>query len=714
MFKALKRWWKYMTAKVSGSLDERADPKVQIQQAISEAQEQHRRLTRPGGQRDRQPEAARDAAVAHDGRAGEDQRQRPPGADDAVAGDAAGRHHQGRPSTSQAAESIATRLIELEKTVDEQKTMVLQATQAADQAKTAVQQNSLALQKKLAERQKLLSQLDQAKMQEQLNTAMATLSESVGQDVPTFDEVRDKIEARYAKAKGMAELQGQTVENRMLEIEQATANAEAKGRLDADAGRARPGRRPREPAAVEPPPSSQRRLTSQRAAVRRLHGAERRSDSSDRCGSSDAAACGGTDEHRRTPHQRGSTTRSSRWIASWRTSGGSSARAPAGHPPQRAGVDGHHAPGEHVALGTGHVDGVALVEGALHEPDAGRQQRRAPLDQRPPGAVVDDDRARRRRWRRRSTACGPAAGGRGPGTWCPRRARRRRRRPARRAGSPWRSPACTPDHDAMRAAASFDAMPPLPRPEPVPPASASTGSSAATSSMSVAAASTRGSAVNRPGVSVRSTSTSAATRWETRAAMRSLSPKRISSGATASFSFTTGTQPSSSRRVSVWRAWRYWRRSTKLLDVEQHLGADDAVVAEDVVVDLHQAALAGGRQRLQRGQVRRARRQAEGGHAGRHRPARHDHDLVAVGAQGHDLLAQLHDGAEVDDAPLVGQRRRADLGHDGAHVSVALVVEAEVADPHDVAAARRRRGPAPCRRRASSGGRRRRRGRRCW
>src|SRR6187551_3944639 len=44
MFKALKRWWKYLTAKVSGSLDERADPKVQIQQAISEAQNQHRRL----------------------------------------------------------------------------------------------------------------------------------------------------------------------------------------------------------------------------------------------------------------------------------------------------------------------------------------------------------------------------------------------------------------------------------------------------------------------------------------------------------------------------------------------------------------------------------------------------------------------------------------------------------------------------------------------
>jgi phage shock protein A len=44
MIKVMKRWWKYMTAKVSGSFNERADPKVQLEQAIIEAQEQHRRL----------------------------------------------------------------------------------------------------------------------------------------------------------------------------------------------------------------------------------------------------------------------------------------------------------------------------------------------------------------------------------------------------------------------------------------------------------------------------------------------------------------------------------------------------------------------------------------------------------------------------------------------------------------------------------------------
>jgi phage shock protein A len=94
-----------------------------------------------------------------------------------------------------------------------------------------VSQNSSLLQKKLSQRQQLLSQLDQAKMQEQLNVAMSSLSETVGDDVPSFDEVRDKVESRYAKAKGMSELNSASVEGRMLEVEQASLNVEAQGRL---------------------------------------------------------------------------------------------------------------------------------------------------------------------------------------------------------------------------------------------------------------------------------------------------------------------------------------------------------------------------------------------------------------------------------------------------------------------------------------------------
>ena len=69
-------------------------------------------------------------------------------------------------------------------------------------------------------------------MQEQMNRAMSSLSETVGQDVPTLEEVRDKIEARYARALGASEIQGQTVESRMLEVEQASMDVEAQQRLE--------------------------------------------------------------------------------------------------------------------------------------------------------------------------------------------------------------------------------------------------------------------------------------------------------------------------------------------------------------------------------------------------------------------------------------------------------------------------------------------------
>src|SRR6266540_4932440 len=44
MLKLIRRWWKYMTAKLSSSFSERADPKVQLEQALAEAQDQQRRL----------------------------------------------------------------------------------------------------------------------------------------------------------------------------------------------------------------------------------------------------------------------------------------------------------------------------------------------------------------------------------------------------------------------------------------------------------------------------------------------------------------------------------------------------------------------------------------------------------------------------------------------------------------------------------------------
>jgi phage shock protein A len=230
MLKLLRRWWKYTVAKLSSAFSEKADPKIQLEQAIAEAQDQHRRLKEQAANviaHQKQTEIRLGRAIGEVEKVGANARQAVIMADEATkTGDEAKATQY-----TATAESFATRLIQLEKEVEDLKAMHLQATDAANQSKNAVQQNSMALQQKLAERQKLLSQLDQAKMQEQMNTAMASLSETVGQDVPTLAEVRDKIEARYAKAKGMAELNETTVESRMLEVEQASMNVEAQARL---------------------------------------------------------------------------------------------------------------------------------------------------------------------------------------------------------------------------------------------------------------------------------------------------------------------------------------------------------------------------------------------------------------------------------------------------------------------------------------------------
>ena len=231
MWKLIKRRWKYMTARLSGRLEASADPKIQLEQAIGEARDQHRRLKDQAANviaNHKQTEIRLNRALSELERVNRNARQAL-----MMAEEAAGTGEEAKATSyTNAAEQLAGRLITLEQEIESLKSLLFQTSEAADQAKAAVSQNALSLQEKLSERQKLLGQLDQARMQEQMNEAMSTLSEAVGEDVPTLSEVRDKIEARYAKAKGAAELVEEgSSEGRMLEIEAAARNQEAKTRL---------------------------------------------------------------------------------------------------------------------------------------------------------------------------------------------------------------------------------------------------------------------------------------------------------------------------------------------------------------------------------------------------------------------------------------------------------------------------------------------------
>lgn len=230
MFKYLKKRWNYLLAKLSGRFEENANPKVQLEQAINQAKTQHVTLKDQAANviaNQKQAEIRLNKKMEELEKLNGNARQALIMANDAEKAGNAAKATQ----YTQAAETIADKLMSLEADVESLKSLVLESAQASDQAKAAVQQNSRLLQEKIADKSKLLSQLDQANMQEEMNKAMSALTETVGEDVPTFNEIEEKIEARYAKAKAKSELSDVTVESRVLEIEQATANVAAQSRL---------------------------------------------------------------------------------------------------------------------------------------------------------------------------------------------------------------------------------------------------------------------------------------------------------------------------------------------------------------------------------------------------------------------------------------------------------------------------------------------------
>ena len=224
--------WKYLTASANNQIDQRADPKVQIQQAIESEQQRHQslanqaaavlgnqrqlemRLNRQLGEVEQLQASARQALVLADQTRG--------------AGNVAKSAEY-----ENAAQAFATQLVAAEQSMEDLKRSHDEALQAAEQAKGAVEQSRMRLQTTLAERTKLLSQLEQAKMQEQVSASLRSVNElSAPGNTPSLGDVRDKIEARYANALGQAELAQTSVEGRMLEVQKATLDVAGASRLD--------------------------------------------------------------------------------------------------------------------------------------------------------------------------------------------------------------------------------------------------------------------------------------------------------------------------------------------------------------------------------------------------------------------------------------------------------------------------------------------------
>jgi phage shock protein A len=228
----LIKGWKYLSAWFGAKIDEKADPKVQIEQAIQEAQRQHQALTQQaaaviGNQRQLEMQLDRQLGTVENLQT--QARQALVLADQARTDGDSVKAAQ----FEQTAQALANQLVSAESAVEDLKGLHDQALQAASQARESVKTNSQLLQQRLAERTKLLSQLEQAKMQEAVSASLQQMSDTAAPtNVPTLDEVRDKIERRYATALGQADLAQDSTGSHILEVQRATNDLKGAARLD--------------------------------------------------------------------------------------------------------------------------------------------------------------------------------------------------------------------------------------------------------------------------------------------------------------------------------------------------------------------------------------------------------------------------------------------------------------------------------------------------
>lgn len=232
MANPFSKGWKYLMSSFDQKIDENADPKVQIQQAVEGAKKQHQEISDQaaeiiGNQNKLEMQLKRLVKSREDY---QNQTKRALElADQATAeGDS-----QKAQEYNDAAEVLASQLVSAENELDNVKTQHAAAKQAAEQAQRQQKESAARLKEQLAQVDQLIAQADQAKMQEYNSRALNSMNDLAPDgDTPTLDSVRAKIEKRYTHALGAQELYQDTAGAHMQEIAESGKDMKAAARLD--------------------------------------------------------------------------------------------------------------------------------------------------------------------------------------------------------------------------------------------------------------------------------------------------------------------------------------------------------------------------------------------------------------------------------------------------------------------------------------------------
>jgi phage shock protein A len=226
-----KRLWGYITTWFRRKTDDAMDPEIEIEQAIREATKRDQELRNQAAKvvaHRTKLESQIERSADDVGEARELAKQALLKAQEAqAAGDV-----EAQQKWTRSAQALAMKLQASENNLASLRGQYDTASKQAEEAKQAVSQNAMRLQEMTAKKMELLGSLQQAKMQESVNKAVDSISVTMDDEMPSLDQIEDKIESRKAEAMAHAELREATPEGAELELREAVSLSQADAKLD--------------------------------------------------------------------------------------------------------------------------------------------------------------------------------------------------------------------------------------------------------------------------------------------------------------------------------------------------------------------------------------------------------------------------------------------------------------------------------------------------
>ncbi|WP_194860549.1 PspA/IM30 family protein [Dietzia sp. SYD-A1] len=221
--------WNYLKASLDKKVDDNADPKILVRQAMDNARQQHKAVTDQAASVIGNAKQLEIAMSTKSRQLDEVQGQIRQTLQVAESARAEGDTARAGQFDAQA-EQLASRMVTLEQDLENTKQLHGQAVQAAEQAKQAVKESDQRLRETLAQEDQLLLQATQAEMQHRTVDSVSSLEGVGGGNSPTFDEIRAKIEGRYTTALGKQELAEATGAPSTAQLDAAAFTRESEGK----------------------------------------------------------------------------------------------------------------------------------------------------------------------------------------------------------------------------------------------------------------------------------------------------------------------------------------------------------------------------------------------------------------------------------------------------------------------------------------------------